>query len=339
MRFRSTRLGSAPGYERPGALPSDQSPGRGGQEKGDPSSRSAGLRPHPTGWRRSPYAQSRSHRSFGFVIALPAMVLFVAFALYPMADVIYLSFYHYNLLQPPSFVGFANYRALASDPEAIASIVRTIEYCGLTYVPTIVIALGLALAVNTRLAGAGVVRTLWFVPFAMSWVAVAVLWNLIFQPQGLLDAIIKVPVYWLTTSSAAPFAVAIMSVWKQVGFFMILFLAGLQRIPSELYGAASVDGAGPVARFRNVTMPQLRPTLLLVGIIAIYYGLTAFDPMYVLTGGGPANATETFSLYIFKTAFEYGQMGQASALAVPLFLVLLVIGIGQWFVYRRHGGE
>jgi ABC-type sugar transport system permease subunit len=267
------------------------------------------------------------------------MILFCAFAMYPMADVIYLSFYHYNLIQPPSFAGFANYRQLISDPEAIASCVHTLEYCALTYVPTVVISLSLALAVNTRIRGAGIVRTLWFIPFAMSWVAVAVLWNLIFQPQGLLDAIIRTPVYWVTTSSAAPFAVAIMSIWKQIGFFMMLFLAGLQRIPAELYGAASVDGAGPIGRFRNVTVPQLRPTLLLVGIIAIYYGLTAFDPMYVLTGGGPANSTETLSLFIFKTAFEYGEMGQASALAVPLFLVLLVIGVGQWMVYRRRGGE
>ncbi len=268
-------------------------------------------------------------------LALPATAMFVLFALYPMGRVVYLSFFSYNLLTKATFVGLGNYRYLFHDPVAIGAVKETVFYVFGTYVPTIVIALLVALALNTRMRGSAFVRLLWFIPLAMSWVAASVIWNLIFQPAGLLNQVLHVHLSWLTTSADAPWALVIMSIWKEVGFFLILFLAGLQRIPLEFYESASLDGAGWLKRFRYVTLPGLRPMMVVVSVLAVYHGLAAFTPQYVMTDGGPANATEVVNLYVYNQAFVYGQMGTASALAVLLFMVLLLAAGAQWLLYRR----
>lgn len=283
----------------------------------------------------SPKKRYRRGDLIGIAFAAPAMLMFVLFALYPMGRVVYLSFFNYNLLTKATFAGFQNYRYLWDDPVARGAVLHTLFYLVATYVPTIVIALLVALALNTKMRGSGLARLLWFLPVAMSWVAVSVIWNLVFQPTGLLDQLLHVQVNWLTSSAAAPWAMAIMSIWKEVGFFLILFLAGLQRIPAEFYEAASIDGAGLWKRFRHVTLPGLRPMTVVVSVLAVYHGLAAFTPQYVLTGGGPASSTEVVNLYVYNTAFVYGEMGRASALAVLLFIVLLAAAGAQWLFYRR----
>jgi ABC-type sugar transport system permease subunit len=283
--------------------------------------------------------QTDSGALVGWLLAAPAAALFAIFAIYPMARVIYLSFFHYSLLDSPKFAGVANYQYLIHDPVAHTAAINTVVYlCG-TYVPTIVLALLVALALNTNAPGSGLLRMIYFLPVAISWVVVAVIWNLVFQPQGLLNQILHVHIDWLTSSRWAPVALIIVSVWKEIGFFVILFLAGLQRIPKELYDAASTDGSGAWNRFRHVTLPELRPMMLVVTVLAVYRGLAVFSPQFVLTNGGPANSTEVANLYVYNSAFVYGDFGRASAMSVLLFAVLIILGAVQLLAYRRRGGE
>jgi ABC-type sugar transport system permease subunit len=275
----------------------------------------------------------------GWLFAIPAAVLFGAFAIYPMGRVVYLSFFQYSLFSSPKFDGLANYRYLFADPVAHTAVTNTLVYLVGTYVPTIVLALLIALALNTKMPGAGLLRLLYFLPVVISWVAVAVIWNLVFQPQGLLNQILHINVDWLTSSTWAPVALIIVSIWKELGFFVILFLAGLQRIPKELYEAASTDGAGGWARFRYVTIPQIRPMMLVVTVLAVYRGLAVFSPQFVMTDGGPANSTEVVNLYVYNNAFVYANFGRASAMAALLFAVLIILGLAQFAVYHARGGE
>lgn len=283
--------------------------------------------------------RAESGAALGWLLALPATILFGLFAIYPMVRVIYLSFFNYDLLSSPKFTGLANYRDLFADPVAHTAAANTLIYLLGTYAPTIVLALLVAMALNITMPGAGLLRTIYFIPVAISWVVVAVIWNLVFQPQGLLNQLLHLHINWLTSSTWAPVALIIVSIWKELGFFVILFLAGLQRIPKELYEAASTDGAGAWARFRNVTIPQLRPMMLVVTVLAVYRGLAVFSPQFVLTNGGPADSTEVANLYVYNTAFVYNHFGRASAMSVLLFAVLLVLGAAQVLAYRRGGGE
>jgi multiple sugar transport system permease protein len=283
--------------------------------------------------------RSMSGALLGWLIALPAAVLFAAFAIYPMGRVVYLSFFQYSLFSTPKFTGLANYRYLFADPVAHTAAANTLIYLVGTYVPTIVLALLVALALNTKMPGAGLLRLIYFLPVVISWVVVAIIWNLVFQPQGLINQILHINVDWLTSSQWAPVALIIVSIWKEIGFFVVLFLAGLQRIPSELYEAASTDGAGAWDRFRYVTVPQIRPMMLVVTVLAVYRGLAVFSPQFVMTNGGPADSTLVANLYVYNNAFVYGDFGRASAMAALLFAALVIVGLAQFTIYRFRGGE
>jgi multiple sugar transport system permease protein len=283
--------------------------------------------------------RSDSGALVGWLLALPASVFFAAFAIYPMGRVVYLSFFQYNLFSAPHFIGLGNYRYLLADPVAHTAVANTAVYLVGTYVPTIILALLVALALNTKMPGSGLLRLIYFLPVVMSWVVVAIIWNLVFQPQGLLNQVLHTNINWLTSSHWAPVALIIVSIWKELGFFVILFLAGLQRIPRELYEAASTDGAGGWQRFRFVTLPELRPMMIVVTVLALYRGLAVFSPQFVMTNGGPANSTEVANLYIYNNAFVFGNFGAASAMSVLLFAVLIILGAGQYASYRRRGGQ
>lgn len=272
----------------------------------------------------------------GYGFAFPALLLFGLFAVYPMLRVLFLSFFDYDLLSAPEFVGLDNYRFLLEDQRFHGIVGNSIFYLLGTYVPTLLLALALALALNTRMRGSAVLRLAYFLPVAMSWVVTAVIWRLIYHPDGLMNQLLGLDVSWLTSSTAAPYALVIMAIWKETGFFLIIFLAGLQSIDSTLYEAARVDGAGPYGQFRHVTLPLLRPVSAVACVLAIYRGGQVFDPQYVMTGGGPGSATEVINLYIYRTAFVNARMGRASAVAVVLFIVLVVAGL---LLVRGVGGR
>ncbi|MGI5128208.1 carbohydrate ABC transporter permease [Pseudonocardia sp. CA-107938] len=269
----------------------------------------------------------------GALLSLPALVLFALFAVYPGLRVFYLSLFDYNLTGRPRFVGFANFAYLASDPRFHAAVLNTVVYTLGTYVPALVLALVLAQGLRQRMAGFGFARLLYFLPVATSWVAVAVVWRLVLNPSGLLNQTLGLDVDWLTSSAAAPWALVIMSIWKETGFFLILFLAGLARLPVDVYEAARVDGANAWQRFRLITLPLLKPITAVCCVVAVIRGFQSFSPQVVLTGGG--FGTEVVNLFVYKTAFESARMGRASAVAVLVFALLLVVTLVQLRVFRR----
>lgn len=291
------------------------------------TTRSSGL----TGRRT---ASHRARRSLaGFLFAVPALVLFLLFAIYPGIQVFGLSLFDYSLTSTPEFVGFDNFAYLSSDPRFLESVGQTVFYAIGTYVPALALALVLAQALSTRLRGMGFVRLLYFLPLAMSWVAVSIIWRVVLHPDGMLNEALSLDVNWLTSSASARWALVIMSIWKETGFFLILFLAGLSAIPEEVHEAARIDGAGAWRRFWYITLPLLRPVTAVCAIMAILRGVQSFSPQAVLTGG--AFGTEVINLFVYKTAFESARMGRASAVAVLIFIVLLALALIQLRALRR----
>ncbi len=272
----------------------------------------------------------------GVLMALPALAFFAAFAIYPILRVFYLSFFEYNLTSPERWIGLGNFAYLFADPTFKAAVVNTAVYVVGTYLPTIVLALLIAIGLNHRSHVAGVLRTIYFVHVAMTWVVVTIMWHLIYNRFGLLDQLLHLHTNWLTDGTWAPLALIIMSVWKEVGFFVIIFLAGLQSIRHDIYEAAAVDGAGPLRIQLHVTLPLLRPVLAVATIFAVIRGMQAFTPQYVLTDGGPGDATQVINLLVYKTAFVYAEMGRASAIAVLMFGALLVMTLLQLRIFRAR---
>jgi ABC-type sugar transport system permease subunit len=276
----------------------------------------------------------RATRSLaGFLFAVPALGLFLLFAIYPGVQVFGLSLFDYSLTSPPEFVGFDNFAFLSTDPRFGEALVQTVFYAAGTYIPALVLALVLAQALSTRIRGMGLVRLLYFLPLAMSWVAVSIIWRVVLHPDGLLNETLQLDVNWLTSSASARWALVIMSVWKETGFFLILFLAGLSAIPTDVYEAARIDGAGAWRRFWYMTLPLLRPVTAVCAIMAVLRGVQSFSPQVVLTNG--AFGTEVVNLFVYKTAFESARMGRASAVAVLIFIILLGLALVQLRALRR----
>lgn len=296
------------------------------------------VRPGTT-TRRLRLSMSQRQGLWGFLFALPALILFVVFSLVPIIRTFYFSFFRYDMLTPPQYVGLHNFQTLASDATFGQSILTTLGYVLGTYVPTLVLALLLALALNTNIRARSFFRTIFFVPVVMSMVVVTVIWRLMFQHFGLLNVALLDPLHlgpieWLNSGIFAPIAVIIMSIWKEVGFYTIIFLAGLQNIPHEYYEAARVDGAQALAAFRRITLPLLQPTILFAAIIAMINGFQIFIPQYVMTNGGPINATLVLALNIYQTAFVYLLTGKAAAMSVVLFVFIGAISALQFRFYR-----
>jgi len=251
-----------------------------------------------------------------------------------------LSFFRWNIISDPVFIGWGNYRELSQDDQFWQALRNTVYYVVGTIPPAVAISLALALALNQPLRGRALFRTTYFLPVVSSTVAVAVLWGWMYNTQiGLFNYVLglvgipKVP--WITSETWAMPAVIIMSVWKSLGYNMILFLAGLQSIPQDYYEAAEIDGAGSFRRFWDITLPLLSPTTFLVVILSVIASFQVFEQTYILTGGGPANSTLTLVLMIFYSGFQDFRMGYASAIAYVLFTLVFIVTMIQWRFQKR----
>jgi ABC-type sugar transport system permease subunit len=258
----------------------------------------------------------------------------------PILLAFYISLNEWTLIGTPTFVGLGNYLDLLEDSEFLRAFYNTGVYT-LGTVPTS-IALGLAVAVglNLKLPGRTLLRSIFFVPVIISLVAVALIAGWIFNDNyGIINAALNAvgigSVPWLSSSKWAMTSLIIATLWIRLGFNMVVYLAALQSIPTELYDAARVDGAAAWKRFRHITWPLLGPTTFLLVIINIIYSLHVFDLIYVMTGGGPGFSTTVLVQYIYQMAFTEGQMGYASAIGVVLYLLLLVFTVFQWRVTRQ----
>jgi multiple sugar transport system permease protein len=261
-------------------------------------------------------------RESGYRYVAPALGLLGGVALFPLLYVIYLSFYRRLLIFDISkFVGLENYRFLLQDERFWNALQNTAYFTGVSVSAQLLLGLGIALLLNRSFRGKDWVRALILVPWVIPTVVSARMWEWIYNPEfGILNFLLGAKINWLGTPGLAMHAAIFADVWKTTPFVVILLLAGLQIIPRELYQAARVDGAGAWAAFRRITVPLLMPVLLVALIFRMLDAWRVFDVIYVLTGGGPANTTETLSLYAYKMLFQTLQFGYGSALSVVTFL-------------------
>ncbi len=277
----------------------------------------------------------------GYLFMLPSILLFAAFLAGPVAYALYISFNEWTILKPPIWQGLGNYRRLIHDDLFFTSLRNTIVYT-LMYVPMILIlALAAALAVNRPMRGQSIFKALIFIPAITPSIVVGAVWLYIYDGNlGLLNAALRElgrdPIIWLGDRDYAMLALVIASVWQRFGWFMILFLAGLQDVPADLKEAARLDGASTRQLFQHVTWPLLRPTLTLVTILAVIGAFQVFDLVYVMTGGGPAYATHTLSFYIYAKAFTSLEMGYAAAMSYVFFLIIFLLTLGQLRFFRSR---
>lgn len=289
---------------------------------------------------------SARHREWlaGYLFVLPDALGLLAFVAVPMLLALSLGFFSVSGFGAYRFVGLANYRRMLHDPLFLGSLRATVTYV-LLLVPSLYVAgLGLALLVQRRVPLVGLLRCMFFVPHVVSLVVVGLIWQVVLLDKiGVVNRLIAglglAAPSWLGDPGLALYAIVAVSVWFLMGYYMVIFLAGLQDIPRELYEAARIDGAGPAAAFRHITLPLLKPTsffVLLVSTVAAVAGFQTFDLIYVMTKGGPANATALTSYYIFEQAFQFNEYGYAAAMASVLVLLLMAL-TAVLFLLTRGG--
>ena len=264
------------------------------------------------------------------VLLLPSLVGMSAFYILPVLSSLVLSFAKWDLLTPIQWIGMGNYLAALADPTVQQALRNTLTFI-LGYLPAVVAGgLGLALLLNRKLKGRTVFRAIYFVPVVTSWVAVSLVWKWLLNPQyglvnyGLALIGIKGP-GWLFDPNWAMAGVIMTTIWKDIGFVTVIYLAGLQEIPGNLGEASSIDGATPWQRFWSITWPMLAPTTFFVTTISLISSFQVFDQVFVMTGGGPLYRTETVVQYIYNCAFTKFDRGYASAVAVALLMITLAV--------------
>jgi multiple sugar transport system permease protein/sn-glycerol 3-phosphate transport system permease protein len=278
-----------------------------------------------------------------FMFAVPALVFLGAFLYYPLINSIYISLTNWNMTRPTKkFVGMDNYTKLLGNEDLYQSLKVTLHYTLLDVVLTLVLGLLLALLLNVfRSRLYAVLRGIIFMPHYISMVVAAMVFTWIYNGQyGMLNRITSFlgmePVQWLTDPSTALPALVAVSVWKGVGFAMMLFISGMRSIPVEYYEAAAIDGASGFRRFRHITLPLLSPMTLFLVITTFISSMQVFQSIDIMTNGGPLQATNAIVYWIYTMAFEEFKTGRASALVMILFVIILVLTLIQWLVSRRQ---
>lgn len=275
-----------------------------------------------------------------YLFLLPSLIIFVVFTFFPAIFSIVVSLFRWNMPAKAVFIGFENYRYLFTDPFESPvfwkSILNTF-YFTLGVPLNLAVSLLLALLLNRKIRGVGILRTVYFLPAITSVTAVSIVWLWLYHPAqyGLFNSLLiqlGLPLQrWLRDPVLAMPCLIAMGIWSGMGYNIIIFLAGLQSIPRTLYEAAEIDGAGPLTLFRRVTFPLLGPTVFYILTVGMINSLKAFTEIDVMTQGGPLGATTTLSYYLYQNAFQFFQMGKASAVAVLLFIMLLAL---TWMEFR-----
>jgi ABC-type sugar transport system permease subunit len=298
----------------------------------------AARRPRPPG-----YASQMAFVASGLI---PILALFAVFAFLPVGIVLWLSLHRYNQLAPTApFIGLRNFEfAFTEDPYFINALMVTLKYALVAVPFNLILALPIAMGLNQVTRLRAVFRSAFFLPTVASAVAVSLIWNYMYSPQaGVVNALLSrfgLPQpSWLADPAVALWAILVTAVWQDLGYNILILLAGLQTIPDDFYDASKVDGAGPFARFKDITIPLLSRTLLLVSVLTMISYLQQFTYVQVMpTGGpgGPIHSTETLVLLIYTKAFSNMQLGYASALSVLLMIIILIITLLQFRFLRTR---
>jgi ABC-type sugar transport system permease subunit len=286
-------------------------------------------------------SQRRRAALQGWIFILPNFIGFAILTLVPVLILFYMAFTKWNIFGGSEWIGFDNFTRLFGDKSFHKALINTLYYTAIHVPLTLAISLGMALLFNTKLRALAFFRTAAFFPYITSIVAVAVVWNMLFSPdngvinQALMAIGVENPPGWTTSSTWAMPAVIIVGTWREAGYYMLLFLAGLQTVPKELGEAARMDGANIWQRFTNITLPCLRPTTYFVTVILTIQSLKIFDLVLVMTGGGPGQSTLVLSQFIYNQGFIYNQFGYGASAAVILFIIAVSVTIAQYLFNKR----
>ncbi|MBD1937475.1 sugar ABC transporter permease [Microcoleus sp. FACHB-68] len=279
-----------------------------------------------------------------WIFLAPALILLGVFVIWPIAYLFYLSFTTGSFTQAGiRLAGLRNYWRLLLSPDFWQVLFNTLYFTVATVIPSLVIPLALAVLLNRSFALRGFLRAAYFIPSITSLVAVGLGWRWLFQSEGPVNAFLNslsiAPVPWLSSTIWAMPVLILLSIWKQLGFNLVVFLAGLQAIPLQRYEAAELDGAGPWQQFWYITLPGLRPTLVFATVTTAIFTLRSFEQVYVITGGGPLNSTNLLVYYIYEEAFTLFDFGYAAAAATVLLAVTLVLVYLQLRVWGEEGAR
>jgi multiple sugar transport system permease protein len=278
-----------------------------------------------------------------YLFIFPGTALFVLWSLYPLLTAFRMSFYEWNLIRDSVFVGLDNYQRAINDPVFWTSFRNTLFYVVVTVPGQMILGLAVALLLNAPMRGRTIYRTLYYVPVVTSWVVVSLIFTFLFNSQaGLANwllndqlGVIDKNIRWLRDPLMAKIVIAILGIWKGVGWTMVIFLAGLQSIPNDLYEAAKVDGASGWRRFRDVTLPLIRNTTLFVFVILTIGAFQVFISVFIMTADDPLNRNDVVLTYMYANAFEYLDLGYGSAIAYILAALVFALSILQIRVFKR----
>ncbi|MCB0092953.1 MAG: sugar ABC transporter permease [Caldilineaceae bacterium] len=304
----------------------------------------ATLAPHTV---TTPFWRRRSFRRglTGWLFAAPILIYFTIFVFGPILASLLMMFYDWNGFGPLSqakFVGLSHVTEAFGDEKFLGSFRNTATYAIVVVLCGVGVGLLLALALNGVTKFVGFVRSTYYLPVMLPMTAMSLLWGLMYQPRyGFINQVLGMvgipPVKWLINPNIALYSICLMVIWKGLGWYMVIFLAGLKAIPEEFYEAAQMDGATAWQRFWKITLPLLKPTLLFVIVVTVIGSLQVFSPIFIMTQGGPANATNVVVYWVYLTAFQFMRFGYATTLAVILFVVILVITLIQLRLFREGG--
>ena len=281
-------------------------------------------------------ARKKDERAAAYIFTIPAIALLVTFLVVPMVYTVYYSVFKYQVMRPNdiTFIGLANYQKLFKDPEFWKALRNTFYFTIIVVPVQCVLALALALLVSKRFRGVSIFRTMYFSPQLTSMVVISVLWTVLYNSNpntGLINSILVSfglqPINFLTNAKTAMNAIIFMSAWQGAGYQMMIFLAGLQGIPTEQYEASAVDGANKWQQFWNITIPNLKGTIKYVIMITMIQAMKLFTQPYVMTQGGPKNATKTMVYYIYTQGFQKGNFGYACSVAAVFFVIVVAMSL------------
>ena len=275
----------------------------------------------------------------------PALILLGIFVFYPIAAVVYYSLTDYDIVRPPVFIGLDNFIRLIDDDTLKLALLHSFLYLLVTPI-LIGLSIALAIAVNRRLRGIHIYRALYFVPAVSGSIAIGLSWRWLFERSGFINSVlvswgvIHEPIQWLATPSLVLPIAMLLTIWAGIGYYSVIFLAGLQNVPEELYDAARIDGANDLQKHWYVSIPALRPQIVFVGVISSLAALKVFDEIYVLTNrtGGILNSGVTMVFYLWQQAFERSNAGYASAIAIVLLVITLGFSVVNVRLLERGQG-
>ena len=273
-----------------------------------------------------------------WLFILPALIGTIIFIIVPVFCSFSLSFAKWDLLNSIQFVGFDNYKEIFKDGLFYKILINTIVFAVSTSIFGVIIPLILAATINSKIIGSEFYKSAYFLPYITPMVVIGVIWSWIFDPNiGFLNQLLHLNINWLYDSKFAMPALITVSVWKLIGYNMIIFLSGFASIPQDLFEAAKIDGANNIKTFKNITIPLLSPTIFFVIIVTAITSFQVFDLIYLMTEGGPFDSTNVLVYAIYKNAFEYfdiGKINKTSAIAYVLFVIILILTLLQWN-YRK----